>query len=174
MIDYKLYIKEVKNFPKEGVVFQDLSTLIENGKIFQSAIQEMAEQYKDRTIYPKIDKVVGIESRGFLLAAPIAIAMNSGLIMARKKGKLPGDVIEESYSLEYGESILEMQKNSIKNGENILIVDDLLATGGTVSAAIKLIEKLNGNIVGVCFLIELENLKGREKINYPIYSLTKY
>lgn len=174
MIDYKQFIKEVKDFPKDGVVFQDLSPLIEDKTIFQAAISEMAEQYKDKTIYPKIDKIIGIESRGFLFAAPLAIALNTGLSMARKKGKLPGEIVREYHPLEYGASALDMHIESIKEGENVLIVDDLLATGGTVSAAIKLVERLKGNIVGLCFLIEIESFKASDKLKYPIYSLIKY
>jgi len=169
MNDYKLFIKEVKDFPKKGIVFQDLTPLIEDKTMFKASIQEMAEHYKE-----KIDKIVGIESRGFLFAAPLAVALNTGLVMARKKGKLPREFAREYHLLEYGTTALDMHLDSIKEGEKILIVDDLLATGGTVSAAIKLVEKLKGDIIGLCFLIEVESFKARKKFKYPVYSLIKY
>lgn len=174
MFDYKSFIKEVRDFPKEGILFQDLTPLIENKDAFKSAIQEMSEQYKDRVYFPKIDKIVGIESRGFLFAAPIAIELETGLVMIRKRGKLPRKVLRQFHELEYGKAALDIHEDSIKKGENILIIDDLLATGGTISAAIRLVEKLKGNIVGLCFLIEIESFKGREKTDYPVYSLIKY
>lgn len=171
MINYKEYIKEVQNFPKEGIKFLDFTPLIEDKYGFVNSIYDMTSQYENKV---EIDKIIGIESRGFLFAAPMSFQLSTGLVMIRKKGKLPREIFREYHSLEYGKASLDMHVDSIKEGDRVLIVDDLLATGGTISAAIRLVEKAKGIIVGLCFLIEIESFKGREKLKYPVYSLIKY
>lgn len=170
-MDLKNYIREIKDWPKKGIGFKDITPLLEDKKAFCHAVDEMADYFLDK----KIDKVVGIDARGFLLAAPVAYKLNAGLSIVRKKGKLPHKVIAQKYALEYAENIIEMHKDTIKKGERIYIVDDVLATGGTMEATCKLVEKLGGKIAGVGFLINLKFLKGEEKLKkYPIYSLIEY
>lgn len=163
------YIKEIKDFPKKGVRFQDITPLLENKKAFNEVVMSIVEFAKSKELY--IDKVVGIESRGFVLAAPVAFLLDAGLVMMRKKGKLPREIYREFHELEYGKAALDMHKDSIKKGEKVLIIDDLLATGGTISAAIKLVEKAEGIIIGLAFLIELEEFKASINIEkYTIFS----
>lgn len=165
------YIRDIPDFPKDGIIFKDITPLLENKKAFKKAIEKIVAEYKDK----KIDKVVAIDARGFLIGSPVAFNLGAGIAIVRKKGKLPYKTHSVEYDLEYGKDIVEMHQDAIKPGENILIVDDLLATGGTVNGVIELVEKLKGKIIGIAFLIELTFLKGGEKINkYPIYSLIKY
>jgi adenine phosphoribosyltransferase len=164
-------IREIPNFPKQGVSFKDITPLLEDKNVFGMAIYTMALPYMNS----KIDKVVGIDARGFLFSAPVAYALNAGVAIVRKKGKLPSKVVSQEYDLEYGTNTIEMHKDSILPNERILLVDDVLATGGTMEATIKLVEKLKGKIVGIVFLLELTSLKGREKLKeYKIKSLIKY
>ena len=170
-MELKDYIRNIKDYPKEGILFRDITTLLKDKDAFKLAIDKMAEQVKDK----KVDLIVGAESRGFLIGSALAYKMNSGFIPVRKKGKLPYKTISEEYALEYGTDTLFMHEDAIKKGDNILVVDDLIATGGTALAMIKMVEKLGGIVVGSSFLIELEELNGRKEIEkYPINVLIKY
>ena len=170
-MDLSKKIRNIEDYPAEGIIFRDITTLLREGDYFKEAIDQMADLRKDS----KIDIVVGIEARGFIVGAPVAYKLNCGFVPIRKKGKLPSDKISASYDLEYGQDVIEIHKDAIKKGQNVLIVDDLLATGGTSSVAIDLIEKLGGNVVGLDFLIELVDFKGKEKIKYyDVKSIIKY
>lgn len=170
-MELKDYIRSIQDYPKEGILFRDITTLLKDKDAFKLAIDKMAEQVKDK----KIDLIVGAESRGFLIGSALAYKMNCGFIPVRKKGKLPYKTISEEYALEYGTDTLYMHGDAIKKGDNVLVVDDLIATGGTALAMIKMVEKLGGNVVGSSFLIELEELNGRKEIEkYPINILIKY
>lgn len=170
-IDFKKAIRDIPDFPKKGIIFKDITTLLSEGPMFHQAIDAIAEHYKDKGI----QKVVGIESRGFIIGAPVAYKLNAGVVPIRKKGKLPHKTISATYQLEYGTDCLEMHEDAFETGEKILIVDDLLATGGTVSATIELVKKLGGQIAGLAFLIELTFLEGRKRLkDYDISSLVKY
>jgi adenine phosphoribosyltransferase len=154
-------IRDVPDFPKPGILFKDITTLLKDGDAFKAAIEGLIERIGNR----KIDAVVGMESRGFIFAAPIAYKLGIGFVPVRKLGKLPADVVSVEYDLEYGSATLEMHKDAIKPGARVLIVDDLLATGGTVAGTIDLVKQLQGEIVALAFLIELAALKGREKLS---------
>lgn len=170
-MELKDYIRNIKDYPKEGILFRDITTLLKDKDAFKLAIDKMAEQVKDK----KIDLIVGAESRGFLIGSALAYKMNCGFIPVRKKGKLPYKTISEEYALEYGTDTLFMHEDAIKKGDNVLVVDDLIATGGTALAMIKMVEKLGGDVIGSSFLIELEELNGRKEIEkYPINVLIKY
>ena len=170
-MELKDYIRNIKDYPKEGILFRDITTLLKDKDAFKLAIDKIAEQVKDK----KVDLIVGAESRGFLIGSALAYKMNSGFIPVRKKGKLPYKTISEEYALEYGTDTLFMHEDAIKKGDNVLVVDDLIATGGTALAMIKMVEKLGGNVIGSSFLIELEELNGRKEIEkYPINVLIKY
>ncbi len=170
-MELKGYIRSIQDYPKEGILFRDITTLLKDKDAFKLAIDKMAEQVKDK----KVDLIVGAESRGFLIGSALAYKMNCGFIPVRKKGKLPYKTISEEYALEYGTDTLYMHEDAIKKGDNVLVVDDLIATGGTALAMIKMVEKLGGNVVGSSFLIELEELNGRKEIEkYPINILIKY
>lgn len=170
-MELKDYIRSIQDYPKEGILFRDITTLLKDKDAFKLAIDKMSEQVKDK----KIDLIVGAESRGFLIGSALAYKMNCGFIPVRKKGKLPYKTISEEYALEYGTDTLYMHEDAIKKGDNVLVVDDLIATGGTALAMIKMVEKLGGNIIGSSFLIELEELNGRKEIEkYPINILIKY
>ena len=161
-------IRTISDFPKEGIEFKDITTLLKDADAFQEAIDKLAARYEEEDI----DLVVGIEARGFLVGAPLAIKMNKGFVPVRKEGKLPGEKVRNEYDLEYGSSVLEMHRDAIKEGEKVLVVDDLLATGGTVNATVEMIEEIGGDIVEVAFLMELEFLEGREQIpGQDIFSL---
>lgn len=170
-IEYlKAKIREVMDFPTPGISFKDITPLLEDRETFKDTIEGLADFYKAE----KIDKVVGIDARGFLLASGVAYILNAGLVIVRKRGKLPWEKILREHDLEYGKGSLEMHTDSIKKGERVLVVDDVLATGGTAEAAIKLAEELGGNIIGLAFLLELP-LGGRELLKkYEIKSLIKY
>ena len=164
-------IRSIPDFPKKGILFRDITTLLQNGPEFHRTIDILAEHYKGK----KIDQIVAVESRGFIIASPLAYKLNAGIIPVRKKGKLPYKTVEATYELEYGTDTLEMHADAFQPGANILIVDDLLATGGTAKATIDLVEKLKGKVVGICFLIELTDLKGIEKLKgYEVLSIIKY
>jgi adenine phosphoribosyltransferase len=167
----KKLIRDIPDFPKPGIVFKDITPLLVEGKEFHRAIDLIAEHYQGL----KIDQVVCVEARGFILGAPLAYKLGAGLVPVRKPGKLPYETIQTTYDLEYGTDTLEIHRDAIPSGCNVLIADDLLATGGTVSAVVKLVEKLKGKIVGISFLIELEFLKGREKLaGHNVFSLLKF
>lgn len=155
----KRKIREIKDFPTPGISFKDIMPLLEDQKAFKAAVKGLATPFKKM----KINKVVGIDARGFLFASAVAYVLGAGMVAARKKGKLPYDKISQTHELEYGESLLEMHVDSVSSGERVLIIDDVLATGGTAEAAVKLVKRLGGNVVGLGFLIELP-LGGRDKL----------
>jgi len=164
-------IRDIPDFPKKGIIFKDITPVLSDIKTLRSSVKEMAAPYMDHNI----DVVVGIESRGFIFGAPIADILGCSFVPVRKPGKLPWKTESVSYELEYGNDSLEIHIDAIKSNQNILIVDDLLATGGTAEATCKLISKLEGNIVGFTVLVELEFLEGRKKLKqYNVHSLVKY
>jgi adenine phosphoribosyltransferase len=164
-------IREVPDFPKPGILFYDITTLLKEADAFREVIDEMADQVKDA----RIDLVVGMESRGFIFSAPLAYKLGAGFVPVRKLGKLPAETIEVEYSLEYGTATLEVHRDAIARGQRVLIVDDLLATGGTVMGTIELVRRLGGEIAGLSFMVELTALKGREKLgDYTINTLLAY
>ena len=170
-MDYKKFIQDVPNFPIDGIMFRDITPLMANGEAFQSACNELTDFAKA----VEAEVIVGPESRGFIFGCPIASNLGIGFVPVRKPNKLPREAIEVSYKLEYGENTLCMHKDAILPGQKVLIIDDLLATGGTIKAAIQLVEQLGGIVTGVAFLIELEDLKGRDLLdNYRIKTLMKY
>ena len=156
----KKAIREVPDYPKPGILFYDITPILQYPDLYNSVVELIAEKYKDNMP----DKIIGIESRGFIFGMPLASRLNLGFIPVRKKGKLPYDTYEVSYDLEYGSATIEIHKDALKTGEKVVIVDDLLATGGTADAAIKLAEKCGADILGVEFVIELSFLNGREKL----------
>jgi len=171
MINLKSKIRNIPDFPKKGIIFRDIGPLLEDKKAFQFMVKELVK--KGRKL--KIDKVVGIDARGFILAGVLAHELQAGMVMIRKKSKLPFKTESMEYDLEYGKATLEIHKDSIKKGEKVLLVDDVLATGGTMFATTKLVEKLKGKVVGIVFLIALDYLPGREKLkSYPVMSLINY
>jgi adenine phosphoribosyltransferase len=153
-------IREIPDFPKPGILFYDITTLLKDRDAFKEAVDLMIEPYRDE----KVDVVVGMESRGFIFSAPMAYQLHAGLVPVRKLGKLPAETITVEYALEYGSNTLEIHRDSIQSGQRVLIVDDLLATGGTVRGTIELVERLKGEVVGLAFLVELDFLKGRERL----------
>ena len=171
MKDLKDYVTSIPDFPKPGVLFRDITTVIEDPEGFRLAVQSLTALLKDADF----DLIVGSESRGFVFGAPVAYALGKGLVLVRKKGKLPRKTISESYELEYGQATLEMHIDSIKKGQKVVIVDDLIATGGTTGAVVKMIERLGGEIVKICFVMELAGFKGRDKLKgYDVESLIIY
>lgn len=170
MIDLKQHIRNIPDFPKPGILFYDIGTLLAHGPAWCEAIQRLAD-----TLRPlKPDVLIGIESRGFLVAAPLAMALGIGFVMIRKKGKLPGDTIAHHYDLEYGSDVIEIQSGVIKPGQRAVLCDDLLATGGTAMAAIKLAQQVGANVVHAAFIIELAFLEGRKKLGVPATALISY
>jgi len=170
-VNIKSHIREIPDWPIKGVNFKDITTLLQNPKIFRRVIDGLIEPFADT----KIDKIVAVDARGFLLATPIAYKIGCGVCLVRKKGKLPYRTIEETYEKEYGPDTLTMHEDTIKKGERVLIVDDLLATGGTVAATIRLVERLGGKIVGCSFIIDLPFLGGHKKLEkYHLHFLTSY
>ncbi|MEW6670591.1 MAG: adenine phosphoribosyltransferase [Thermodesulfobacteriota bacterium] len=170
-MDLKEKIRTVPNWPVKGVMFRDITTLLQDPAAFLAACDAFYNRYRNM----HINKVVAIDARGFIFGAVLAYKLNVGLVPVRKKGKLPAETIRKSYSLEYGEDTLEMHADAIQKGERVLIVDDLIATGGTVSAAIKLVEELGGEVVECAFLVELPDLRGRKLIKgYKIFNLTEF
>ena len=166
-------IKSIKDYPLPGIVFRDVTSLIENGEAFAATIDLFVERYKTQ----KIDKIVGTEARGFIFGAPLAAALGAGFIPVRKPNKLPRETIQESYELEYGNDILQIHKDAIKKGEKVLLMDDLLATGGTAEASVKLIERLGGEVIEAAFVISLPDLRGEEilkAMSVPVFSLIEY
>jgi adenine phosphoribosyltransferase len=158
--DLRAKIREIPDFPKPGILFYDITTLLKDPDAFHESIDLMLEPYKDE----RVDIVVGMESRGFIFSAPMAYQLKAGLVPVRKLGKLPAETITVEYALEYGSNTLEIHRDAIEAGQRVLIVDDLLATGGTVRGTIELVERLKGQVVGLAFLVELDFLKGRERL----------
>jgi len=171
-MNYKDYITSIVDYPKKGIIFRDITTFISNGEAFKASVTDFSKYAKDKGA----DVIVGPESRGFIFGCPVACELGIGFIPVRKPEKLPREVISCSYELEYGKNVLEMHKDAIKKGQKVVIVDDLLATGGTIEAVIKMIEELGGEVVGIAFLIELETeCNGRDKLKgYDVISLIKY
>ena len=170
-LDLKKSIRDIPDFPKPGILFRDVTTLIQNKDAFKKAVDLLSGKYKGKGF----DKVVAVEARGFIFGAAIAHKIGAGFVPVRKKGKLPYKTISTTYTLEYGTDTLEIHKDAITPGEKVLIIDDLLATGGTVGAVTDLVSQLGGKIGGIAFVIELVDLKGKEKLkNYPVFSLIKF
>lgn len=170
-MDLKSAIRTIPDFPKPGIMFRDITTLLKDSKAFSRTIDLLTNRY----IGKDIDLVAGIESRGFILGAPLAYRLNVGFVPIRKKGKLPGRVESVEYALEYGTDKIEVHYDAIQPGQKVLLVDDLIATGGTASAACQLIEKLGGSVVECCFLVDLPDLKGKEKLSkYSVFSLVDF
>ncbi len=169
--DLRAKIREVPDFPKPGILFYDITTLLKDPEAFRRSIELLTEPYQDK----QIDIVVGMESRGFIFSAPLAYKLGAGLVPVRKLGKLPAETIEVEYALEYGSATLEIHKDAIQAGQKVLIVDDLLATGGTVRGTVDLVRRLGVEIVGLSFMVELSFLKGREQLGeFEIHSLLTY
>jgi adenine phosphoribosyltransferase len=170
-MDLKKKIRNVPDFPKKGIVFRDITTLLSDSDAFKYSVDKMTEQYKEK----EIDLVIGAEARGFIFGALLAYNLGTGFIPIRKPGKLPYKTCETSYDLEYGKNILQMHVDAVKKGDKVLIVDDLVATGGTAKAKADLVEKMDGEVLGFCFLIELEFLNPRKVLEgYEVFSLIKY
>jgi len=169
--DFKEKIRTVPHWPIEGVMFRDITTLMQDPEAFSAACDEFYNRYRDM----EIDKVVGIDARGFIFGAVLAYKLGVGFVPVRKKGKLPYKTISAGYTLEYGTNVVEMHKDAIEPGEKVLVVDDLMATGGTMAAAVELVEKLGGEIVECAFVVELPDLKGKQKIrHHKVFSLTEF
>ncbi|MDF2678163.1 MAG: adenine phosphoribosyltransferase [Bacillota bacterium] len=170
-MDLKEKVRVVENFPSEGISFKDITTLLKDADGLKNCIDQLVDRFKNE----KVDLVIGPESRGFIFATPIAYLIGAGFVPVRKPGKLPAETIKSEYALEYGSDSLEIHKDSIQKGQKVLIIDDLLATGGTMETACKLVEQLGGEVVGLGFLIELDELKGRNKLSkYKVESIIKY
>ncbi len=169
--DLRKLIREVPDFPKPGILFYDITTLLKDPTAFREVIDRMVDQVRDTPI----DVVVGMESRGFIFSAPIAYKLGAGFVPVRKLGKLPADTIEVEYDLEYGTATLEIHRDAIQAGQRVLIVDDLLATGGTVQGTIELVQRLGGEVAGLSFMVELSALRGREQLSqFTIHALLTY
>jgi adenine phosphoribosyltransferase len=169
--ELKSLIREIPDFPKPGILFYDITTLLKDAKGLRAVIDQITEHFRGRSI----DNVIGIEARGFIFAPALAYHLGAGFVPVRKPKKLPSEVESYSYDLEYGKDTLEIHKDAVGKGHNVVIADDLLATGGTAEAVVRLVEKLGGNVVGLSFVIELDFLKGRDKLaGYDIFSLLKY
>jgi len=165
------YVRSIPDFPEEGIIFRDVTSILEDADGLHLAIDLMQEKLQG----VDFDVVVGPESRGFIFGVPVAYNMNKAFIPVRKKGKLPCETVEIEYDLEYGSAVIEMHKNSIKPGQKVVIIDDLMATGGTIEAIVKLVEKLGGTVVKIVFLMELEGLKGRQKLEgYEVDTVIAY
>ncbi len=170
-IDLKDHIRNIPDFPKPGILFRDITTLLNDKSAFKQAVDALADKYKNK----KIDKVVAVEARGFILGGAIAHKLGAGFVPVRKSGKLPWKTKSVTYDLEYGTDTLQIHQDAIKSQDKVLIVDDLLATGGTVKAVTELVKQLQGKIMGIAFMIELTDLKGKDKLkDYSVYSLIKY
>jgi adenine phosphoribosyltransferase len=164
-------IRDIPDFPKPGIIFKDITPLLQNHAAFSATIRSLVSRYKDK----KVDVVVGIEARGFLFGAPLAHQLGASFVPLRKKGKLPYKTVNASYDLEYGSATVEMHTDAIERGQRVVVIDDLLATGGTAGAACELVERLGGKIIECAFVVELAFLHGRDKIkNAPVYSMVTY
>jgi adenine phosphoribosyltransferase len=171
LAELRAKIRDVKDFPTEGVLFKDITTLLKDGPAFRFVIDALSKRF----VTSGVDVVVGIESRGFIFAGALAHQLNSGFVPVRKLGKLPAKTVQVEYELEYGRSALAIHEDAVQRGQRVLLVDDVLATGGTMAATIRLVEQLGGRVAGLAFLLELGFLKGRAKLNgYPIEALLSY
>src|SRR5712664_2954716 len=169
--DLKAKIRDIKNFPTEGILFKDITTLLKDGPAFRYVVDTFVRRYQQE----RIDVVVAVESRGFIVGGALAHQLNAGFVPVRKLGKLPGKTVEVEYELEYGRDVLAIHEDAIRPGQRVLAVDDLLATGGTMAATLRLVERLGGTVVGAAFLIELGFLAGRERLKgYALESLITY
>ena len=169
----KSKIRSIPDFPKKGIIFRDITTLINDAEGFKLAIDEFVKHYSSM----KIDRIAGIEARGFIVGGALADRLGTGLVLMRKKGKLPHETVSHEYELEYGTDVIEVHVDAIKKGEKVLVIDDLLATGGTSLAAAKLVEKLGGEVVELAFIIDLPDVGGREaieKAGYPLFYLVEF
>ncbi len=169
-MDLKDHIREIHDFPKPGILFYDISTLLAHADAWQVTMGRMAKVARRH----QPDLIAGIESRGFLVAAPLALKLGCGFVMLRKKGKLPGETIRHTYALEYGEDTVEIQDNAVEPGQRVVLVDDLLATGGTFAASVELLRKVGAEVTSAACIIELTFLKGRDKLDIPVHSLVAY
>lgn len=169
-IDLKKHIRSIPDFPKPGILFYDISTLLAHPKAWHATIERMADALRPH----KPDMLAGIESRGFLLAAPLAIALGTGFVMLRKQGKLPGTTVRHTYALEYGTDTIEIQQDAVRKGARVALVDDLLATGGTMAAAVQLLQNVGGIVPTAACVIELTFLEGRKKLSVPVETLLRY
>lgn len=169
--DLRRWIRDIPDFPIPGILFRDITTLLKDGKIFHEAIERMVKPFLDR----KIDVVAAVEARGYIFAAPIALRLGVGVVPVRKPGKLPFETIKQEYSLEYGTNTLEVHKDAVAPGTHVLVVDDLIATGGSAQATAQLLEKLGAKVEAFSFLIELEDLKGRDLLKgYDVHAVVGY
>jgi len=169
--ELKQLVREIPDFPKPGILFYDITTLLKDARGLRAVIDQITGHFSDQ----KVDHVIGVEARGFIFAPALAYHLGAGFVPVRKPKKLPSEVERYSYDLEYGKDTLEIHKDAVGKGHNVVIADDLLATGGTAGAVVKLVEKLGGNVVGLSFVIELEFLNGRERLaGYDVFSLLKY
>ena len=169
--DLKAAIREIPDWPKKGILFYDVTTLLKEGRCFEQTIDALTDPYRDR----RVDLVLGIEARGFIFAPPVAYALKAGFVPVRKPGKLPAPAIQANYELEYGTDCLEIHKDAIKPGQRVLIVDDLIATGGTAKAVAGMVETMGATLLGLAFVVELTFLNGREKLaQYNVHSILKY
>jgi adenine phosphoribosyltransferase len=170
-MDLEKMIRDVPDFPKEGIIFKDITTLIKDPQAFKEAVDILADHYVDQ----KIDLVAAVEARGYVFGAPIAYRLGAGFILVRKAGKLPSEKLREEYELEYGTDAVEMHKDAIQPGQRVLIVDDLIATGGSAAATARLVERLGGDVVGIAFLVELTFLHGVEELKgYDVFTVIQY
>ncbi len=170
-MELKNYIRSIPDFPKKGIIFRDITTLLKEPFAFEKACELLTEPFLGRGV----TKVIGIESRGFIFSSVVAVNLSAGFVPVRKPGKLPWKTIKKTYSLEYGEDSLEIHTDSVQKGDKVILIDDLIATGGTAKSAIELVEELGGEVVGAGFLIELSFLKGREKLkNYEVHTIIQY
>lgn len=169
-MNLKDHIRSIPDFPKPGILFYDISTLLQHAEAWKATVDRLAEE-----IYPyKPDRLIGIESRGFLVAAPLAVHLGIGFTMVRKQNKLPGETISFTYELEYGSDTIEIQSDALQEGQKVVLMDDLLATGGTAAAAVELLRSVGGDVVASAFIIELNFLNGRNKLDVPVHSLIVY
>ncbi|MFC2007729.1 adenine phosphoribosyltransferase [Chloroflexota bacterium] len=169
--EFKKYIRDIPDFPKKGIIFRDITNLLKNGEVFKKAVEQIVARFSRE----EIDVVCSVEARGFILGAAIAYALGAGFVPVRKKGKLPWNTHQESYDLEYGQDDLEIHTDAISAGNRVLLVDDVIATGGTAQATVDLVRKMEGKVVCTVFLIELLELNGRKKLkDVPVYSLIRY
>lgn len=169
-MDLRRHIREIPDFPKPGILFYDISTLLAHAEAWRAAVGQMAELVG--AYRPEL--LVGIESRGFIFAAPLALRLGLGFVMVRKRGKLPGDIESHAYDLEYGSDVIEVSADLVPKGARVMLIDDLIATGGTAAAAVELLRKVGADVVGAAFLIELEGLGGRARMDVPTHALMAY
>ena len=169
-MNLKDHIRSIPDFPKPGILFYDISTLLQHAEAWKATVDRLAGEISPY----KPDRLIGIESRGFLVAAPLAVRLGIGFTMVRKQNKLPGETISHTYELEYGSDTIEIQSDALQEGQKVVLMDDLLATGGTAAAAVELLRSVGGDVVASAFIIELNFLNGRDKLDVPVHSLIGY